>query len=132
MTTWTPEQQREHRAAWVAALRSGKYQQTTGTLHDDHGYCCLGVACDISKAGAWAGDPAGWNSNYYVIGEEVDDTLLPTPVRDWLGLANNDGATPDGKINLWRLNDDGKTFAEIADIIEAEPEGLLADEAKAA
>lgn len=33
---------------WDAALRSGEYQQTTGTLKDVHedgriGYCCLGV-----------------------------------------------------------------------------------------
>jgi hypothetical protein len=32
---------------WVSALRSGKYKQTTGTLQDSNGYCCLGVACDI-------------------------------------------------------------------------------------
>lgn len=31
----------------VAALRSGNYSQTTKTLCDDRGFCCLGVACDI-------------------------------------------------------------------------------------
>lgn len=32
---------------WIKALRSGKYKQTTKTLQDDNGYCCLGVACKV-------------------------------------------------------------------------------------
>lgn len=32
---------------WCAALRSGKYKQTTGSLQNLQGYCCLGVACKI-------------------------------------------------------------------------------------
>ena len=31
----------------VEALRSEEYTQTTGTLHNLDGYCCLGVACDV-------------------------------------------------------------------------------------
>jgi hypothetical protein len=34
----------------VAALRSGKYSQTIGCLHDDNGFCCLGVAEDLAGA----------------------------------------------------------------------------------
>lgn len=35
---------------WVAALKSGKYIQGKGYLRSgDNKYCCLGVACDISK-----------------------------------------------------------------------------------
>lgn len=34
---------------WTNALRSGKYEQTTGRLHDGgRGYCCLGVLHLIS------------------------------------------------------------------------------------
>lgn len=32
---------------WCEALRSGKYKQTRGFLHDSDGYCCLGVACKV-------------------------------------------------------------------------------------
>ena len=32
---------------WTKALRSGNYDQGTGTLLDDGYFCCLGVACDI-------------------------------------------------------------------------------------
>jgi hypothetical protein len=36
---------------WIEALESGKYEQTTETLHYINGYCCLGLAghlCGIS------------------------------------------------------------------------------------
>lgn len=45
--------QRQHRLELASALRSGKYEQTTGKLHNDHGFCVLGVACDISGLGNW-------------------------------------------------------------------------------
>lgn len=37
---------------WVKALRSGKYKQTTGSLHntDSNSYCCLGVLCRVVGA----------------------------------------------------------------------------------
>jgi len=31
---------------WVQALRSGNYQQGTGSLHENGQYCCLGVLCE--------------------------------------------------------------------------------------
>jgi len=34
---------------WISALISGEYKQTEGTLKDEHGYCCLGVACSVMK-----------------------------------------------------------------------------------
>jgi hypothetical protein len=41
----------------IDALRSGEYQQTTGCLRDDHGFCCLGVGTDIAikkgRIGEW-------------------------------------------------------------------------------
>jgi hypothetical protein len=32
---------------WIAALRSGDFAQTDGTLENEGGYCCLGVACKV-------------------------------------------------------------------------------------
>lgn len=37
----------QFKADWIAALRSGRYPQTTGRLKDAFGYCCLGVACAL-------------------------------------------------------------------------------------
>ncbi len=38
---------REQFNKWLRALKSGRYEQTSGTLQDEHGYCCLGVACKV-------------------------------------------------------------------------------------
>lgn len=39
--------------AWVEALESGKYQQTTNNLHqidfNRHSFCCLGVMCELTQ-----------------------------------------------------------------------------------
>ena len=40
---------------WLEALRSGEYSQTTETLKDENGFCCLGVLCDVI-------DPDGWKN----------------------------------------------------------------------
>ena len=34
---------------WVAALRSGEYDQSVSALQDESGHCCLGVLCEIGK-----------------------------------------------------------------------------------
>ena len=124
MTTWTKEQQAEHRKLWVEALRSGKYAQATERLRKGGGMCCLGVACDISELGAW--NPCG---EYETENAAPALTVLPFPVRDWLGLRDcgSEFVTESGAYRqLSELNDNGTTFAEIALIIESEPHGFLA------
>lgn len=117
-TSWTADEQREHRKIWVAALRSGKYQQAQGALRAGDGFCCLGVACDISGLGDWAHR----NGRLAYLG---NDKLLPLEVRDWLGLRGVMGGY--GENFLTDLNDDeGVSFPHIADLIESEPAGLLA------
>ena len=90
-------------ARWVAALRSGEYAQTTGRLRDDAGYCCLGVAFDLlakDGKGSWAGVskeegyiPSGYGETYV-------------------------GLSLDRQDDLAALNDNGATFAELANHIE--------------
>lgn len=138
----------EYKKAWVGALRSGKYHQTTSTLTriDENGtksHCCLGLLCDIVK------DDLG------LLVEEKNDrihydysvSVLPASVSMALDLdvqtgvpsykffldptredEVNIGASP-GYVNEWisadaadlhlaSLNDSGLTFDQIADIIE--------------
>ena len=104
----------ENAKKWVAALRSGEYQQCKDQLTDGRGYCCLGVGAAISP-----GPRSKWEN----------EVALPKPVQQWLGLRSSEGDYESGADyrRLSNLNDyGGKTFAQIADLIESEPEGLFA------
>jgi hypothetical protein len=104
----------ENQKIWIAALRSGEYKQTRGKLrsNDLTGYCCLGVACELSKLGTFCGI-------YYettVPSESSNrNTYIPVEVMKWLGI------TDWFKIKrLVQLNDiQDKTFSEIADFVES-------------
>jgi hypothetical protein len=52
--------------------------------------------------------------------------ILPPIVKEWLGLETVTGRYfPSNLMFLSKNNDKGKTFEEIADIIESEPPGLF-------
>lgn len=103
---------REIKTKWVAALRSGKYQQCTAQLKDSGSYCCLGV-----------------------LAEELG-ALVPHPVTGTMGCAPLHGGPPSTSnlspelacavglrqtetcLLIAMNDDDGKTFPEIADYIE--------------
>lgn len=121
---WTPEQQAEHRAQWVAALRSGDYKQGTGALSyaTDDGtahYCCLGVACELAvEAGVITSETHTSGIVYYADGQSA---VLPREVADWLGLESREGYLKDGSavVSLVDANDgEGLSFDGIATIIE--------------
>lgn len=115
---WTTEEQREHRRLWVDALRSGKYRQATKQLRSGDAFCCLGVACDISGLDRWRSA----EMPFYL----HENRMLPAEVQKWLGLSGKLGGYGVRiRTYLADLNDSGKSFAEIADIIESEPDGLL-------
>lgn len=117
------------REKWLNALLSDNYRQGTGALaaspHDDptrlH-YCCLGVLCDVvgleAKGDAYIGKRA--------FGAEDEAGALPTMVWRGLGLPSANPSIPVGlrldrphrdSITLAEMNDDGFTFAQIADVI---------------
>jgi hypothetical protein len=124
MTT-TPEERKELRAKWVAALRSGEYQQGSERLHRDGRFCCLGVACDIlAKRGHCRWENIG-NSLRAWVDKSASIFWMPDRAAELFGLRDTSGAYAGG--TLVGLNDCGKTFAEIADIIESEPDGLFID-----
>lgn len=126
---------------WIAALRSGTYEQGKHMLRGLMGqgaesslhYCCLGVACDLvqdEKGYKWLGDKASFfgleaNSLY------SSGTTLPTKIRNLYGfnlLDNVHGFAVDtnGKFKtLAMLNDSGVTFESIAMILEIALNGGL-------
>jgi hypothetical protein len=108
----------------VDALRSGKFTQTTaGVLHDvqTDSMCCLGVAAklfltDEEVEEVNLGDSS---STYYAYGGEVRSA--PEYVVSNLSLFCSLGSNCDRGDTLADLNDEGSTFVEIADLLEADP-----------
>lgn len=98
---------KEIKAKWVEALRSGKYKQGKSRLRTRTGYCCLGVLCSVLKARNWADGSAA----------------LPRLVQQQAGLSSG---LPEIKYkgettHLAYLNDgEGLDFNQIADLIEAQ------------
>lgn len=39
----------EVKKEWIDRLRSGRYNQTSGKLRREGGFCCLGVLCEIAR-----------------------------------------------------------------------------------
>lgn len=105
---------------WVDALRSGQYEQGQEYLHVGGEYCCLGVLCDIYSKETNRG---GWERTLHE-GREYEflseTSVLPYDVMVWAGISpdNNTVYLFDAG-ELSALNDDGVSFAKIADIIEA-------------
>ncbi|MCH7541603.1 hypothetical protein IH981_02400 [Patescibacteria group bacterium] len=101
---------------WVEALRSGDYAQTTSVLHNIHGYCCLGVACELYiKDGHDLGVDIDVEGTYRYNGSK---NYLPIVVQEWLKLRRASGEMSDE--SLADHNDAGVSFSNIADIYTGE------------
>jgi hypothetical protein len=104
---------------WIAALRSGNYAQTTGRLHDIKGFCCLGVA-----AVEFLTDDVKVEHSHGMYYTRYEGETAEAPLYVIMALSLNDSCGASSEEDdepLVRLNDDGKTFSEIADILEANP-----------
>lgn len=113
---------------WVAELRSGKYQQGKRLLRSaDDEYCCLGVLCELAVKHGVIGPAEQKNEYSYGYGPNSEwFGALPPKVAGWAGLRHSNGSYYGGNGgSLTDLNDGGTSFAEIADVIESEPEGLF-------
>lgn len=108
----------EIKAKWVAALRSGKYQQGRGGLRNGDKFCCLGVLCDLNDPD-WVDTGDGEVYGYKLM--PVFD-MPPKSVYAWAGCDFSEAAVTiaDRALTVADHNDEGRTFAEIADAIEAQ------------
>jgi hypothetical protein len=118
---------KEIKDEWVNALRSGEYKQGKNYLRTDNGegdrYCCLGVLGNECLDGKWepyrieSDDNESrfiWIYSYLCHGgSEREARMLPEcltsdldiKVVDWMDILSD-------------MNDNGKTFDDIADWIE--------------
>jgi hypothetical protein len=124
----------DNQKLWVAALRSGEYEQGKGSLNPTaNSFCCLGVACEISNLGKFERpDTNPARSNYRVNTDDLYEyrKTLPPEVVEWLGLKDDCGCFPTTMLglssSLTMLNDfEGLSFNEIADFIERNAEKLF-------
>lgn len=93
---------KELKAKWVEALRSGEYKQCRGDWHRDDGYCCVGVLLKVKEHNMQSG-------HLRRVAAALGISDLPDKEYEAGSMQN-----------LIDMNDrDGKNFAEIADYIEA-------------
>ena len=111
---------------WVEALRSGEFQQTNGDLRYGDKFDVLGVACELYRRGH---PEAFWDGDRFFVNEdaEEEEEWLPHEVAEWLGVATKEGLFGDDEDSLYKMNDRGCKFQEIAALIEQEPTGLFGE-----
>lgn len=104
---------------WINALESGKYKQTKGVLKKDDSYCCLGVLCQISGLGEFKQVRSNEIISYVLPSGNFSSASLPDEVLYWSDIEDQYGSfdESDSFSTLSILNDSGKTFTEIAEII---------------
>lgn len=99
----------EFKQKWLEALRGGKYKQGKNVLRTAQDeFCCLGVLCDVVS-------PEGWLAD-----DSREGGFLHSDRKGFLPLGvKYETAFPSiHEVKLTNMNDEGKSFAEIADWIE--------------
>ena len=102
---------KEVKKEWVAALRSGDYEQGQNALCANNKFCCLGVLVDIAYDGYWVQNTG--NLSWGIQASESKGIMygwLPSSFAKSLQLGPH--------ANLIEMNDSGYNFEEIADHIE--------------
>ncbi len=122
-------QTRELVKDWIAALRSGQYQQGQGKLRSwDNTYCCLGVLVDLIIDRNWIPivvyapdvDNSHRDRYLYEYGQSLQGNYVPISVADYIGMSDNNGRYKvcGSYEYLAENNDEGTSFKVIAQIIE--------------
>lgn len=114
----------EIKAEWIKRLRSGQYKQGRKCLCCAGRHCCLGVLAEIAVEQGVCEKHTGNKNTPTQFDGRID--FVPASVAKWAGLRNSSGGYSGDFQSLANLNDKyGKTFLEIADIIESHPAGLF-------
>ena len=108
----------EIKEKWIGALRSGHFRQAREQLrgNDGRSYGCLGVLCELyrrEEGGVWKLSTK--KESWSFLG---DVGKLPHAVKVWAGLDCCDPGL--GYDSAAGYNDNGSSFEDIADMIEAQ------------
>lgn len=102
----------ELKTKWLDALRGGLFAQGTEFMRRGDWYCGLGVLCAISEQCKFTVSQQSsrrFEGVYEV--DALDGSSASGLVTEWIG--------DEAYQAIARMNDNGKSFAEIADWIEA-------------
>lgn len=116
---------------WVLELESDKHKQGEGNLRDGDAYCCLGVACEFVLGIKPEKALHPQEDTLYAF--EGCTIYMPATGVKQLGLSSIFGnpytkANTNNKYALAALNDHGKTFKEIAQILRDNPKDYFKEE----
>lgn len=106
---------------WLTSIRSWTHVQGTGFLRsNDDKHCILGVLADLAVVYKKVVRTQDKESYLY----DGNRFMLPANVLLWSGIKNPHGySTHIGK-SLTDLNDSGKSWTDLADLIEKHWENL--------
>lgn len=78
----------EIKERWIQKLESDRYDQTTGELRNDDGFCCLGILCEVAVEDGilTRAEEVGYTAPDRNGGEYVENSVLPRVVVEWAGL----------------------------------------------
>lgn len=127
-----PTMDKEIRAEWLKRLRSGEYKQGRATLKAEYAdgvvkFCCLGVLCEIAAEQGVIERTTERTREVVFTSYDGDSAGLTGDVLSWACIEGMDalGRLSGGVISLSGMNDSGgRTFCEIADVIEEKVEGV--------
>ena len=112
------------KAIYLVALRSGEYEAGEYFLRAKKKYSALGVLCSVAvmdKVVKWT--PSHDKDGSYYVGAELNNILLPAEVIAWAEIKTPQLELPSmtaKRIRSIAKEEEDKTFAEIADIVEKE------------
>jgi hypothetical protein len=121
--------------AVINDLKTTTEPQTTGRLHDEDGFCCLGRMCEV------LGIPSKWDITAFIYGSGSDlrSGSLPNAGVIALNLYDRGGSINWKKVSpkwaklggpqypaLYELNDSAHwSFKQIGEFIEENPEAVF-------
>ena len=109
---------------WIAALRGGEYAQGVGALKDSEDkYCCLGVLAEVEGAETTESENGFLLAYIEIDGEET----VHYGVLDDAWFTETTGLDTTDMSNLTFINDNGGSFAEIADALDSEEPFMAID-----
>lgn len=98
---------------WVAALRTGGYSKIEKFCRTQHGFCATGVGLDISEAGYWQRPHTTFSTSFSYLLKDGTNVFPYTVISKIYGL------NQDQFYTATKMNDNGKSFTEIADYLES-------------